>query len=923
MEGPSKSEGIPGASVEPEHQGQVIQQLDDALLEPFAEGTDTFSSSLGPGGDHGYRPARVIELNIDRPLSALKGLDGYEFVQLIVRLHGVPLGTVRVPIRNGNCDAHTLADVIVKDLGYRVVTHLVEDLLAAGMQPGSGDPQTLLSTQHPEQKRALPSMTVAVCTRDREEQLVDCLASIDNLHYPGALEVLVVDNAPARGDTEALIRAGWPHFRYVREDRPGLDWARNRAIEESRSEVVAFTDDDVIADPGWASSLGRAFSDDTSLAGVTGLVVPFELRTKAQAIFESYGGFSKGFVRRWYRVGPGSSAHIGSGRFGTGANMAFRRSVFSDIGAFDPALDVGTVTNGGGDLEMFFRILQEGYALSYEPAAMVRHRHRPDYQSLRTQITNNGVGSYAAFVRSGLAYPAQRRRIALFGLAWLGQWSLRRLAKSLIRPSRFPRDLIVAELKGSLLGLARYPAAQRRALEIAGLHGADLPPLRNRDRSKRRTFGGTAVRVVNVQAPLEELADVAAHERTRAYVQCGPRLLGLVEIPNLGDPISAAQLRTAVAGELCSDLLGVFFNLDGPFVWGGILHTLKEQLAPSGVEQPAEQLRGPHVSASIVVATLDRPDDLRICIESLRAQKTARRVDIVVVDNNPASGETARVTAEFPDVILVKEERRGLAYARNAGVLASSGGIIVMTDDDVSAPEDWLEKLLAPFARPDVAAVTGNVLPLELSTSSQRLFESYGGLGRGFEVKEVDDRWLETSRLAAPTWRLGATANAAFRASVFKDPEIGLMHEALGAGMPAAVGEDTYLFYKILKAGHTLVYEPSAFLWHRHRPDMASFRSQIYGYSKGHVAYHLTTLVQDGDLRALPYLLLRLPMGHILRSARWLKGDRTYPLSLSLLELRGQLLGPVAFVQSRHRVRRNKSAAQTVTIPGEQECEEA
>lgn len=922
MEGPSEREEIPGASVEPDDTGKAIQPLDDELPETFTEGAETFSPSLGPGGDRGYRPVKVIEVNVDRPLAALKGLDGYEFVQLIVRLHGVPLGTVRVPIRNGKCHARTMADAIVKDLGPRVVTHLLEDLLAVGILPSSGDPQTFLSTQHPEQKRPLPSITVAVCTRDREEQLMDCLASIDSLHYPGTVDVIVVDNAPARDDMQALISAGWPHFRYVREDRPGLDWARNRAIEESRSEVIAFTDDDVIVDPEWASSLGRAFSEDASLAAVTGLVVPFELRTKAQAIFESYGGFTKGFVHRWYRVGPGSSAHIGSGRYGTGANMAFRRSLFHDIGPFDPALDVGTATNGGGDLEMFFRILQEGYALGYEPSAMVRHRHRPDYQSLRTQIANNGVGFYAAIVRSGLAYPELRRKIALFGLSWLGQWSLRRLFKSFVRPTRFPRDLIIEELKGSLIGLTRYPAAQRRAQEIAGTHGANLFPLQGRNRRDRQNYSGTAVRAVDTRIPLQDLTDVTAHERARVYVQCGGLLLGVVEIPNFGDPISAAQLRTVVADELSSDLLSASLNLDERVVWGTMLHMLREHLVPSPSEQPAEPLLAPDVSASIVVATLDRPNDLRICIQSLRAQTTTRRVEIVVVDNNPTSGITAKVTAEFPDVVLVKEERRGLSYARNAGVLVSTGGVIVMTDDDVSAPEDWLEKLLAPFARPDVAVVTGNVLPLELNTASQRLFESYGGLGRGFEVKEVDSRWLETSRLAAPTWSLGATANAAFRASVFENPDIGLMHEALGAGMPAAVGEDTYLFYKILKAGHTLIYEPSAFVWHRHRADMASFRSQLYGYSKGHVAYHLTTLVQDRDLRVLPYLILRLPMGHIRRLARRLKGDRDYPLSLSLLELRGQMLGPAAFVQSRQRVRRNKrSAAKKATLQGERECE--
>ena len=72
--------------------------------------------------------------------------------------------------------------------------------------------------------------------------------------------------------------------------------------------------------------------------------------------------------------------------------MAYHHSLFDRIGGFDPALDVGTVTNGGGDLEMFFRVLQEGQTLVYEPSALVRHRHRRDYAQLRTQITNFGIG---------------------------------------------------------------------------------------------------------------------------------------------------------------------------------------------------------------------------------------------------------------------------------------------------------------------------------------------------------------------------------------------------------------------------------------------------------------------------------------------------------------------------------------------------
>ena len=43
------------------------------------------------------------------------------------------------------------------------------------------------------------------------------------------------------------------------------------------------------------------------------------------------------------------------------------------------------------------------------------------------------------------------------------------------------------------------------------------------------------------------------------------------------------------------------------------------------------------------------------------------------------------------------------------------------------------------------------------------------------------------------------------------------MDEALGPGMPSGVGEDSYLLYRIVRAGYTVVYEPAAFVYHRHR----------------------------------------------------------------------------------------------------------
>ncbi|MDQ4143322.1 MAG: glycosyltransferase [Actinomycetota bacterium] len=415
----------------------------------------------------------------------------------------------------------------------------------------------------------------------------------------------------------------------------------------------------------------------------------------------------------------------------------------------------------------------------------------------------------------------------------------------------------------------------------------------------------TAVRSVDLFLSPQSIEDVSDYEYVRVFARHGSRVVGFADIAHHRGSVSARQVGEALVDALGIRLLPGVSGAAADRAWMQVLLALARQLLPDDEADIVETSPlEADVSASVVVATLDRPGELRECLQCLTAQESTRQVQIVVVDNNPASRLTPAVVEQFPDVVLVEEPRKGLSYARNAGILAATGEIVAMTDDDVRTPPNWLENLLAPFARGDVAAVTGNVLPLELDTLAQRLFESYGGLGRGFDRVEYDGAWFESKRSAPPTWLIGATANAAFRSSVFRDRDIGLLHETLGPGTPAGVGEDTYLFYKILKSGHTIVYEPSAYVWHRHRAEMRALRQQLFGYSKGHVAYHLTTLIEDHDLRALVYLGARLPAGHLRRLVQGLRGDTTYLLRLNLLEIVGNLAGPLAFWQSRRRARR-------------------
>ena len=393
------------------------------------------------------------------------------------------------------------------------------------------------------------------------------------------------------------------------------------------------------------------------------------------------------------------------------------------------------------------------------------------------------------------------------------------------------------------------------------------------------------VRMVDLAEPVREIADVTAYPRTRVYVRDGAELLGSVDIWNARRPVTATRLRDTIAEWLAE-----------PITRRALARGIQRRAGDDTAQLPDD------VSVSIVVPTCDRPDDLRRCLASLCTQETRRRVEIVVVDNRPSRGTGRAIAREFPGVVVVDEPRPGLSYARNTGFSAASGDILVATDDDVVAPPDWIEKLVAPFARPDVMAVTGHVLPLELETESQCRFEAYGGLGKGFQGFEVDGQWFRSVGGAVPTWHLGATANAAFRASIFADERIGLLDEALGAGMPTGCSEDTLLFYRILKADHVIVYEPSAFVWHCHRRTMESLRHQIYSYSKGHVAYHLTTLFREGDRRALVRLGWSLPRTYAKRAFERLRRRSDYPLSLIALEIGGNLAGPWALWRSRRRV---------------------
>jgi O-antigen biosynthesis protein len=506
---------------------------------------------------HAFDRAWITEVELSSaPLESLDAPEGYSRARVLVRLHGVPIGEVEAPLAQGRCSADELGQRIARELGAPIVRESVRDALGA-KEPAAWLPlEDLCSVRRNELACVLPTLTVAVCTRDRPEALARCVDALERLRYPSErLQLLVVDNAPSSDATERLLRTRERRIHRVVEPRPGLDWARNRALAECSGEVIAYTDDDVCVDPEWAERLAAPFASDPHVAAVTGLVLPLELETAAQSLFEAHGGFGRGYEQRWLRVaverGRRAAARFGNtGKWGTGANMAFRRSVLARLGGFDPALDVGTPTQGGGDLEMLFRVLHAGHTWVYDPSALVRHLHRRDMEGLHAQIFGwgSGVASYVA--RSWRAHPEERLGFAVRAAWWMVTWIGRRLALSMIRDA-VPTGLIARELRGSLAGPRLYRTARTLAAELGDVEGIR----ENRTVERSRGSGRLALRRVELAEPLGPLASLEGCARVHVDVRLRGVPIGTVVLDDPAPVVSVARLRDAIASGLAHRLV--------------------------------------------------------------------------------------------------------------------------------------------------------------------------------------------------------------------------------------------------------------------------------------------------------------------------------------------------------------------------------
>lgn len=307
--------------------------------------------------------------------------------------------------------------------------------------------------------------TVIVCTYNRAESLRDTLRVLRALKASPARtwEVIVVDNNSS-DHTKAVVeeaQRNWSLLRYEFESQQGLSYARNRGISCAVGGVILFTDDDVLPEPEWL---------ETTLAGLErfaadacgGYIAPIWEVPPPTWLTERFFGFVAVRTDR-------TDSFLMNSQDPTpfGANMAFRRAVFDEVGLFDTTRGrKGAVLASGEDGEMFERIHRAGLRVAFLGDSRVHHKveafrctkkylRRWRRQSSRNIAVSRGVPGERRIANVPLyLFPQLLRAIGRALGGWLSQPS----------DEAFHREMIVWHFVGTMQGLW----STRRAAITAG-----------------------------------------------------------------------------------------------------------------------------------------------------------------------------------------------------------------------------------------------------------------------------------------------------------------------------------------------------------------------------------------------------------------------------------------------------------------------
>jgi GT2 family glycosyltransferase len=267
--------------------------------------------------------------------------------------------------------------VDVTDWAFGIVTTDRRPKLSyAALQPLLQNPERPLHERF-RPARALPRVSVVVCSYNGARTLRDCLTSLQDLHYPD-YEVVFVDDG-SKDNTQEIMKE-FPLVRNIVQKNCGLSVARNVGTAAATGEVVAFTDSDCMADRDWLYFLVHTLlSSDFAAVGGPNISPP-----------------ATDWIQATVGAAPGSPSHVlltdTIAEHVPGCNMAYHKWALELIGGFDPEY-----RKAGDDVDVCWRLMQRGHVIGFSPSAVVWHYRRFEVRTYFSQ--QRGYGEAEAMLR--------------------------------------------------------------------------------------------------------------------------------------------------------------------------------------------------------------------------------------------------------------------------------------------------------------------------------------------------------------------------------------------------------------------------------------------------------------------------------------------------------------------------------------------
>jgi glycosyltransferase involved in cell wall biosynthesis len=201
------------------------------------------------------------------------------------------------------------------------------------------------------------------------------------------------------------------------------------------------------------------------------------------------------------------------------------------------------------------------------------------------------------------------------------------------------------------------------------------------------------------------------------------------------------------------------------------------------------------VSISVVIPAYNAAGTLAECLQALNRQTVQRTEYEVIVVDDGSTDESADIAARHGALVL-KQPNSGPAVARNRGIAAARGAVVLFTDADCAPAPDWIEQMSAPFDDPQITGVKGVYRTRQKDLTAR------------FIQIEYEDRYDYTA--GSRYVDFVDTYAAGYRRDVL------VASGGFDASFPFASVEDQELSFRLAEAGHKMVFNPQAAVYHHH-----------------------------------------------------------------------------------------------------------